>query len=184
MNRPYLPSQRDYGLCECGCGEPTRPAPYTFAARGWVKGEPIRFVRGHQTRAHLDKNFVVDPDTGCWLWQGSLVQGSGYGRLCRDGVSWPAHRYFFVRANGPIPDGLVLDHLCRVRHCVNPAHLEPVTHAENCRRGKQAKLTRDDAVEIRASSAPTSALATVFGVSVSQVDRIRRFENWTQEKAA
>lgn len=82
----------------------------------------------------------VQPN-GCWLWQAHINKG-GYGdfmhpdtqRMCR------AHRYSYEVAMGPIPDGLVIDHLCRVRHCVNPAHLEPVTSEENIRRGAAAIL--------------------------------------------
>lgn len=60
---------------------------------------------------------------------------AGYGRVQHDGVPTPAYRVVYELAVGPIPAGLVLDHLCRVIACVNPAHLEPVTHAENVRRG-------------------------------------------------
>lgn len=75
---------------------------------------------------------------GCWLWTGSRIT-SGYGRITftEDGRERlvVAHRWSYEALVGPIPDGLVLDHLCRVRHCVNPAHLEPVTQFENVMRG-------------------------------------------------
>lgn len=81
---------------------------------------------------------VVKTDS-CWLWTGSR-DVHGYGRF------WPtmerqylAHRYSYELILGPIPDGFSLDHLCRVPSCVYPAHLEPVTHAENMRRGGQAR---------------------------------------------
>lgn len=70
----------------------------------------------------------------CWLWTAQKNQG-GYGRVKVHGKSWVAHRYAYEMLVGPIPVGAVLDHTCRVRHCVNPRHLEPVTHAENVRRG-------------------------------------------------
>lgn len=71
----------------------------------------------------------------CWLWIGSM-DGAGYGRFSFEGsASRLAHRIAYTHWHGPIPDGLSLDHLCRVRNCVNPDHLEPVTHAENIRRG-------------------------------------------------
>ena len=78
---------------------------------------------------------VEETDT-CWLWTGTILQG-GYGQ-CRPGPGLKkyAHRVSYEWIVGPIPDGLELDHLCRVRRCVNPAHLEPVTHRENMRRGK------------------------------------------------
>ena len=72
---------------------------------------------------------VVIPN-GCWEWQGYRNQ-NGYaksnGRL--------VHRAVFEAMIGPVPLGLTLDHLCRVRHCLNPTHLEPVTHRENVLRG-------------------------------------------------
>lgn len=74
-----------------------------------------------------------DP-TGCWLWTGSL-DTPGYGTVGSDSRKWLAHRVAYRLFVGPIPDGLTIDHLCRVRHCVNPDHLEPVTNAENIRRG-------------------------------------------------
>lgn len=76
----------------------------------------------------------VEKTDGCWLWTGAL-NGGGYGRF-NVGRRLYAHRAAYLMFVGPIPDGLQIDHLCRVRHCVNPDHLEPVTHAENVRRGE------------------------------------------------
>lgn len=75
----------------------------------------------------------VDPASGCHNWTGSL-NSKGYGRLMVDNVRRAAHRVAFQLAGGTIPDGLQIDHLCRNRRCVNPAHLEPVTNRENCLR--------------------------------------------------
>jgi len=73
-------------------------------------------------------------ESGCWEWTGALNHG-GYGTFLVDGRRMGAHRAAYLLHVGSIPDGLDLDHLCRVRHCVNPAHLEPVTRSENLRRG-------------------------------------------------
>ncbi len=77
---------------------------------------------------------VVHTDTGCWRAAFGLTD-DGYSRLIIDGVRVLTHRYTYERLVGPIPQGLVIDHLCRVRNCVNPAHLEPVTVRENLLRG-------------------------------------------------
>lgn len=76
------------------------------------------------------------PDLGpCWLWTASLRAGR-YGQFAaRHGKILYAHRFSYELASGPIPDGLQIDHLCRVPRCVRPDHLEPVTNRENVLRG-------------------------------------------------
>lgn len=83
------------------------------------------------TRVNLDGPVPEHrPDLGqCHLWEGG--RSGEYGWVDRE----YAHRVAYIEANGPIPDGLEIDHLCRVTLCVNPSHLEAVTHAENVRRG-------------------------------------------------
>lgn len=69
----------------------------------------------------------------CWLWVGAK-SSEGYGSFRLNDKAIGAHRVAYELLVGPIPHGLTIDHLCKVRHCVNPAHLEPVTMAENVRR--------------------------------------------------
>lgn len=76
----------------------------------------------------------VEKTSTCWLWRGSISR-YGYGQFMSARKSWRAHRYVWELTRGPIPQGLVLDHLCRNRSCVNPDHLEVVTNRENVRRG-------------------------------------------------
>lgn len=76
---------------------------------------------------------VLKPDTSCWVWTGT-TNGRGYGRVWSVGKQKKAHRVFYELLVGDIPEDLELDHLCFNKLCVNPAHLEPVTHQENLRR--------------------------------------------------
>lgn len=70
----------------------------------------------------------------CWEWTAS-TDGKGYGKISVGGKLTPAHRFSYEQVHGRIEDGKQLDHLCRNRLCVNPAHLEVVTCRENIRRG-------------------------------------------------
>lgn len=74
----------------------------------------------------------------CWLWLGA-IHHTGYGQFWFEGCAVFAHRWAYEQWVGPIPDGLELDHKCRIRHCVRPAHLEPVTNHENIRRGRSGQ---------------------------------------------
>jgi len=82
---------------------------------------------------HIREKIAPFPETGCWLWTGSHDK-DGYGRAYFQKKMKMAHRVCYEFFIGPIPKDKELDHVCRVRCCVNPSHLEPVTHAENMRR--------------------------------------------------
>jgi hypothetical protein len=96
-----------------------------------VKPRTVRPVEDRLfARVHEDEN-------GCWVYTG-WTGGDGYGMISlgrRGQGRVYTHRFVYELNVGQIPEGLTIDHLCRVRRCCNPAHLEPVTHAENNRRG-------------------------------------------------
>lgn len=86
-------------------------------------------------RERITQKVIFNSKTECWEWSKSRFSNSGYARLSVKGVSKCAHRISYEAFVGPIPTGYQVDHLCRVRHCVNPDHLEPVTPRENFLRG-------------------------------------------------
>ena len=119
-----------------------------------------------------------DPD-GCWRWTGAKHR-KGYGKVRIRGRECIAHRVAFELSGGVIPAGLQLDHLCRNRACVNPEHLEPVTNAENGRRGASAKLTIDDVTFIRSSPDRPGMLASQFGVHRNTIYKARKRQSWAE----
>lgn len=94
-----------------------------------------RTTRTYATHADALWHFMtkVNKTESCWLWERGT--NGGYGMYWFRGRNIAAHRFAYEALVGPIPEGLELDHTCRVKRCVNPAHLEPVTHRENILRG-------------------------------------------------
>ncbi len=143
-----MPSATELRLAVCqGCGESI--AQNVRGTRKWCSEQCRDRTRRKPRRLPYAVRFwaLVDvrgPDD-CWRWT-SILNADGYGQYY--GAPWGkkttgAHRVAYQLTNGAIPGGLELDHLCRVRECVNPAHLEPVTKGENARRSvpRCAKLT-------------------------------------------
>ena len=81
----------------------------------------------------FDEKWVLDPVAGCWLW-GACMMRNGYAGFGFRGNTRNAHIFSYERKYGPVPPGLELDHLCRIKRCVNPDHVEPVTRKENLHR--------------------------------------------------
>ena len=112
----------------------------TVLRRGLCSMHHFRLLRygdlsRKRQRRPIEERFwpKVQKTETCWLWTGALKSG-GYGQFFAEKYAL-AHRVAYELVVGPIPEGLTLDHLCRVHNCVNPAHLEPVTNGENLRRG-------------------------------------------------
>lgn len=170
-----------YGFCHCGCGEKTPLAKESHPSRMQKRGEPLRYLTGH----HLRKSpvpYIVDSETGCWVWQ--WAKARKYGKVWANGKLVIAHRHYYELAKGPIPEGLVVDHLCKNEACVNPDHLEAVTEAENIRRGDASKLTPETVEEIRKLLTTQSQRKTAkqFGVSHTTVYSIANGGSWTERK--
>lgn len=169
------------GFCQCGCGQKTKLASSASATSGRTRGEPLRFLHGHNRRKkHRYVELATGHATPCWIWQ-LAIGADGYGRVRDDHRMVLAHRYHYERQRGAITDGGVLDHLCRVRACVNPDHLEMVTQAKNVQRGAGAKLRPAQVAEIRSSTEPQHAVARRLGITQGQVSRIKAGRSWRPE---
>jgi hypothetical protein len=102
-----------------------------------AKKPGARYIRGCSLAERLEFHSMPEPNSGCQLWLGATIEG--YGVVGHEGKIRRAHTLAYELKNGPIPDGLEPDHKCRVRCCINDAHLEPVTRGENVRRGWPAR---------------------------------------------
>lgn len=174
-----------FGFCHCGCGEKTKLCPRTRPELGLVKGQPRLFANGHNSRKLGELYLVEDRGykTPCWIWQ-KYIDATGYGSMWFEGVMRQAYRVFYEQKFGPLPeckppDWIELDHLCRVRACMNPDHVEPVTHAINMRRGANTKLSAEIILQIRASPFPQRKVARLFGICQTHVSRIKRGACWS-----
>jgi hypothetical protein len=119
-----------------------------------------RVLRRVHPSNRIARLIEVDPITGCHLWTGRL-NNCGYGVMTFTQAGYrtatlSAHKVSYELTNGRVPDGLVIDHLCRVRHCVNPDHMEAVTSRENVMRSPVAQA----AINARKTHCPQGHLYT------------------------
>lgn len=132
------------------------------------------------------KRVRKDPD-GCWRWTGALFAGSGYGMLSVNRRPALAHRVSWELHRGAIPEGAHLDHLCRVRECVNPEHLEPVSPRENLMRGETTVAAQNAAKIACPLGHPydeTNTYVTPDGKRGCRECRRRQWREWNRRRQA
>lgn len=139
--RDHMANDQPIKLCECGCGQPAPIATTSDKRMNWIKGQPKRFVAGHNARIGDHLAYILARcawDGDCCVWQGARNR-HGYGVVGFKHGSCLVHRVVYELVRGPIPDGLELDHVksrgCHSPACCNVAHLEPVSHGVNVARG-------------------------------------------------
>lgn len=169
------------GLCACGCGAKTVISDKTDRKQGDVKGQPKKYILGHH---HIKQDRYIIEDRGyktpCWVWILSKNK-FGYGKCEIKGKHRLAHIVSYEKNYGPVPEGLQLDHLCRVSSCIRPDHLEAVTGAVNTRRGNCAKITMEDAKQIRVLykfGEKQKDLGEQYGLHPMTISRIVRNVTW------
>ena len=126
------------------CSNDAPPAPYCLKhLTRWIRygDASVNKKPGNAGPAAALAARTVDGENGCRLWNGA-VDGNGYGTIRTGGRSVGAHRLAYELAKGEIPTKFAIDHLCRVRLCVNPEHLEAVPHIENMRRAQLTSCRR------------------------------------------
>lgn len=118
----------------------------------------------------------------CIEWP-HYVGSNGYGQVRHNGRAHNVHRVLYEQYYGPIAKGLVIDHLCSVKSCINPLHLEAITQRENCIRGRRTRMNWDKVREmrqLRTEGMSVKDLVNRFDMSESQVRVIIRGEQWRE----
>lgn len=197
---PQSPNEIPYGYCHCGCGQKTRLSPYTDRPRGYVKGEPVCFITGHNRRLRVRKTLkeifwtkvTKGESSECWEWQGAR-NGLGYGHLRFDGKDFKAHRVAYELHYGPIPDGLNVLHKCDSPPCCNWSHLFLGTHADNAddkvakgrhQHGGNHPMAKVDERAVKAmrklfdNGMPPKEIALLYALSYWQANSIVRRKSW------
>lgn len=129
-----------YGTCHCGCGGKTAIALYAVTRYGVRKGEHRKFIQGHYFKNSAIAEYLIEDrgyETPCWIWQ-KCTKAKGYGARIYskkdggDGKTYPAHKVYWMMKHGASIPGMDIHHLCRIKACVNPDHLQALAHVEHC----------------------------------------------------
>lgn len=179
------------GVCLCGCGQKAPIAKVSRTGKGWIMGQPKKFIAGHGPVAKdIHKAFwrhiiYADPNE-CWLWQGS-ISPKGYGRAHLQGREIPAHRLSWEIHHGLIPDNLWVLHKCDNPPCCNPRHLFLGTAKDNTqdmiakgrRKGEYKNNTRRPYVEgeLNHSAKVTEQIVYSLRQRFQQKEKIRDLAN-------
>jgi hypothetical protein len=168
--RPRTVDERRCGYCKEPLARRDRESDRLWERRKYCS----RRCAGKDHVAPIDTLYTVDPN-GCWRWNGHVGR-DGYALCKRDGYYSSAHRVVYTQLRGPIPKDLHLDHLCRVRDCVNPDHLEPVTPYENFRRGLHFQQTPCKRGHEFTEDNTSTASGRVSARPVTTSERLRRHD--------
>lgn len=141
-----------------------------------------------KVRARFDRSWIPEPNTGCWLWVAAERSGYGqfYTRHNGERDCFLSHRLSWLLHNGPIPPGLHVLHKCDTPLCINPRHLFLGTQRDNLedmtRKGRRGHVTLDQhsIVQIRNSNLSSRKLGKLFGVSHTQIGKIKQNRAWVE----
>lgn len=160
-------------LCACGCGGQVTLSKLTDPKRGTIAGEPNKFLHGHHPKP--EPTWGVEDhgyETPCWIWRGH-IDNRGYGRLNVSGYrGMLAHRWMYQSRVRELTSKESLHHLCSVKACINPDHLEVMSRSAHMTLHR-SKVTPDQVRLIEESILSQRRLAEAFGISQGLVWRIK-----------
>lgn len=161
----------------------------------------LKSLGGCKPRSAIDRfheSYIPEPNSGCWLWLGTIRGSNEYGAIKVDGKTVAAHRFSWTIHNGEIPDCLLVLHRCDTPACVNPNHLFLGNHADNQhdkmakgrigdvgtktpllgRMNARAKLTDEIVLSIRGDARSQREIASAHGISQCLVHNIKARKTW------